>query len=171
MLQDSNRDTHNQNLITKREIHQKREAIEQTLTDTEQVYRETSLKQVENNALVDEIEALSRHIVILEDQNEQLDKETEKFMLCDQEIRAKLQDRSRSPLKLSDLYHGNDKAKSQPQHEHTQSDPLINLEKVNSHQQTKREEPRQKSPKKVQFYQQSYYNDSVNDQFRRSYNN
>ena len=74
------------------------------MNDIEKVYRETSRKQVENENLVGEIEAVNRHIVILEDQNHELEKEIEKFLDSDQEIRTKLQDRSRSPLKTSDLY-------------------------------------------------------------------
>jgi len=51
-----------------------------------------------------------RHITILQDQNRELDSELEKFAQSDMEIRSKLMDRQRSPLKLNDLYDGPNEA-------------------------------------------------------------
>lgn len=41
---------------------------------------------------------------MLDDQNIELEKELDRFMLSDQEIRNKLGDRNRSPLRLDDLH-------------------------------------------------------------------
>ena len=47
-----------------------------------------------------ELEALNKHIVLLADQNQELENELDRFLASDNEIRAKLMDRERSPLRM-----------------------------------------------------------------------
>mmetsp|Transcript_10011 Transcript_10011/g.15181 ORF Transcript_10011/g.15181 Transcript_10011/m.15181 type:complete len:110 (+) Transcript_10011:961-1290(+) len=91
------------------------------------------MKQVENDALIREIEALSKHIVLLEDQNNELERELDKFLLCDNEIRDKLKDRNRSPLRLADLYSG----PAPLNKNESSSKELLNLQKCRSQQSSR----------------------------------
>ena len=50
---------------------------------------------------------------MIEDQNNQLEDELDKFLTSDNEIRQKLGDRNSSPLKIDDLYKGMSKAYNQ----------------------------------------------------------
>ena len=47
---------------------------------------------------------------MLQEQNRELESELERFLVSDNEIRQKLMDRDRSPLKMNDLYKGDIKA-------------------------------------------------------------
>ena len=89
----------------------------------ENIKRCNGIKSNENDALILEVEQLMRHITLLQDQNRELDNELERFVQSDEEIRAKLMDRKRSPLKLHDLYDGPSKESSTP--------ALLNLQKCN----------------------------------------
>ena len=72
--------------------------------NNESLLKCNTIKRNENDDLIKEIEALNKHIVLLDDQNRELENELDKFLQSDNEIRAKLMDRERSPLKMSDLY-------------------------------------------------------------------
>ena len=47
-----------------------------------------------------------KFITMLQEQNNELHQELERFLVSDNEIRGKLMDRERSPLKMRDLYSG-----------------------------------------------------------------
>lgn len=70
----------------------------------ESIQKCNTIKKKENEDLIREIEALNKHIVLLDDQNRELENELDKFLQSDNEIRTKLMDRERSPLKMKDLY-------------------------------------------------------------------
>ena len=53
---------------------------------------------------MDEIDQMNRHITVLDNQNIELENELDRFLASDQEIRSKLLDRNRSPLRLTDLH-------------------------------------------------------------------
>ena len=57
----------------------------------------------ENQLLAMELEETNRRIVLLEDQNRELETELERFLNSDEDIRTKLADKRRSPLKYEDL--------------------------------------------------------------------
>jgi uncharacterized protein YlxW (UPF0749 family) len=76
------------------------------MSANESLQRCNTLKRSENEELVKELEALNKHIVLLADQNQELENELDRFLASDNEIRAKLMDRERSPLRMSDLYPG-----------------------------------------------------------------
>ena len=67
----------------------------------------------------------------MEDQNRLLENELDKFLISDNEIRNKLADRNRSPLKLDDLY--------RPNHSASLSQSLTNINARNIHEQSERE--------------------------------
>ena len=71
---------------------------------TEQVNNCNDIKRDENHQLSLEVEAINKHIILLQDQNRELEKELDRFLQCDNEIRSKLIDRERSPLRECDLY-------------------------------------------------------------------
>lgn len=100
------RRTTNDNQLAKQHINSVREAIEGVMQTNESLQRCNALKRSENEELVKELEALNKHIVLLADQNKELENELDRFLASDNEIRAKLMDRERSPLRMSDLYAG-----------------------------------------------------------------
>lgn len=51
-----------------------------------------------------EIDQRNRHVTVLDDQNIELEAELDRFLVSDAEIRGKLKDRNRSPLRLEDLH-------------------------------------------------------------------
>jgi chromosome segregation ATPase len=72
----------------------------------ENTKRVTKRKLSDNNDLIGDIDTFMKNINVLEEQNRELDKEIDKFLECDQDVRKKLLDRERSPLRLGDLYEG-----------------------------------------------------------------
>lgn len=51
-----------------------------------------------------EIDEMNRHLTVVDDQNIELEKELDRFLVSDGDIRAKLADRNRSPLRMEDLH-------------------------------------------------------------------
>lgn len=96
--------------MLKHKIENLRVVIQELMDSYENIKRCNQIKQNENDALTLEVEQMMRHITILQDQNRELDSELEKFAQSDMEIRSKLMDRQRSPLKLNDLYDGPNEA-------------------------------------------------------------
>lgn len=60
----------------------------------------------ENDEVIADIDTFMKYINVLKEQNKELDLEIDRFLACDNEIRNKLIDRERSPLRLCDLYEG-----------------------------------------------------------------
>ena len=59
--------------------------------------------QDENQLFCIELEETNRRIVLLEEQNRELETELDRFLTSDEDIRNKLADKQRSPLKVDDL--------------------------------------------------------------------
>ena len=57
----------------------------------------------ENDEKLKDIESITKNILSLEDQNNNLEGELDKFLVSDNLIRTKLKDRNRSPLRVNDL--------------------------------------------------------------------
>lgn len=70
----------NQNELMKQEINQIREHIEGFMHNNESLLKCNTIKKRENEDLVKEIEALNKHIVLLDDQNRELENELDKFL-------------------------------------------------------------------------------------------
>lgn len=90
------RRTGNQNKITKDKIEQIRLNIEALMEKTDENIRCNKIKQNENDDLKKELEALNKHIILLNDQNIELENELERFLHNDNEIRARLMEREAS---------------------------------------------------------------------------
>lgn len=94
----------------------------------ENIKRCNGIKQNENDDLRSEIEQMMRHITLLQEQNRELESELDKFVKTDHEIRTKLMDRERSPLKMRDLFDGG-QVTQEMMKKNENSPALINLEK------------------------------------------
>ena len=103
------RRTSNANQLIKNDIETKREAIENLLYNCQQITKCNDIKKDENDQLCRELEAINKHIILLEDQNKDLEQELDRFLMSDNEIRSKLRNRSRSPLQATDLYMNSNK--------------------------------------------------------------
>ena len=100
------RRTFNQNKLYEYKIQQLKKLIEELILSFDNTKQVTNRKIAENEDVIADINLLMRFITTLEEQNRELDGELDKFVQCDNEIRQKLLDRERSPLRLKDLYHG-----------------------------------------------------------------
>lgn len=100
------RRTTNSNNLLQTKIEQLRKLIEDLVNQQMNTKKVTERKSSENDDLMDIINLLMKHITTLEEQNRELDNELDKFIATDNEIRTKLMDRERSPLRLGDLYYG-----------------------------------------------------------------
>ena len=97
----------------KQEIAVKRGQIEHWLGVCEDSKIYSKNRKIENEQLFGELEGVNKNIVVIEDQNQQLENELDKFLTSDNEIRGKLADRNSSPLKVGDLYKGMSKSYQQ----------------------------------------------------------
>lgn len=84
-------------------IEGKKEEIKKLLEGTNIANRFNENTTDTNAVMQGEADQRKRHITVLEDQNIELEAELDGFLISDAEIRAKLQDRDRSPLQLDDL--------------------------------------------------------------------
>ena len=82
-----------------------------------------------------------RHIVLLRDQNRELEDELEKFLISDQEIRNKLMDRERSPLRMADLYDGHNLKNLQHEFDSRSTPVLFNLQKCSGEKSQGKDTP------------------------------
>jgi chromosome segregation ATPase len=98
------RRTENVNHGIKQDIAIKRAQIEHSLSASEDTKKYNHARKMENEQLLMDVEQTSKNIIILEDQNRGLEDELDRFLVSDNEIRQKLADRNRSPLRLDDLY-------------------------------------------------------------------
>lgn len=98
------RRTSNGNNLLKLKIEQIRKLIDDLVNQHMNTKKVTDRKVDENDEMLEQINLYMRHITTLEEQNRELDNELDKFVISDNEVRHKLMDRERSPLKMADLY-------------------------------------------------------------------
>lgn len=74
------------------------------MLNREKAVRKVKGVQDVNNQLLPKIQEQERHVKVLEEQNRELDKELDRFLVSNHEVVAKLNARKRTPIKLEDLY-------------------------------------------------------------------
>lgn len=103
LLQEEVRRYSNDNEDIKKAIEGQKHVIQGILEATEKTNRLNGKVIEHKEGLLGEIGQRSRHVTVLDEQNLELENELDRFMQSDQEIRNKLADRNRSPLRLADL--------------------------------------------------------------------
>ena len=102
--EETTRRINNDNTGAKKAIESDKKVIQKLLEATDNANRYKDKHSEQNKIMENEADQRKRHVNVLEDQNQELCLELDQFLISDVEIRAKLKDRNRSPLRVEDLH-------------------------------------------------------------------
>ena len=87
---EENRRIKNHNMIIQQDIERMKDNIDEYIGNKESVMRQNKVTKDDINTIYREFENVKKHVFYLEEQNINLELELDKFLVSDNEIRAKL---------------------------------------------------------------------------------